>query len=245
MNPLTKWLGYWRPILRGRFCLQAQGDRYDFTSINAGTALTGGRFWQRILGGYELYRRDPVRQTPWQWVGRADGSATEIGNMPIFPPPADRASEFRIDVVGAGGVASSDRAVRQLVTVDHNGTLVPTAPNPVFGLRVEANGADAIRLTWLYDEEGQRGKPAAFEIYSDIGSPGSVDYDLVIASIPYRLRRGWFSTALSGIDVNVRIGWQVRVRGSDGALSGPSDTAFATIHSDQLSSDKPLALRLY
>ncbi len=243
MNPLRKWLRYWQPMLRGRFCLRPQDGRFDFVSINAGTALTGGRFWQRTRGGYELYRRDPVRLGKWRWVGRADASATVVRNMPMFPPPADRTSEFRIGVVGAGGVILTDHAVRSLVTIDGAGGLVATAPNPIVGLQVEAAGADAFRLSWIYDEQGQQGKPVAFDLFNDVGSPGVINDGVLVASVPYRLRRGHFSTTISGFAANLRIGWQVRVRGGDEALSGPSEIAYATIHSDVLPADRPIPLR--
>ena len=230
-------------MLRGRFCLHSSDGRCEFVSINAGTALTGGRFWQRTRGGYELYRRDPVQLGEWRWVGRADASAMVVRNMPMFPPPVDRASEYRIGVVGAGGVVSTDRAVRKLVTIDSDGAMVATAPNPVMGLQVEASGADAFRLSWIYDEHGQQGKPVSFDLYNDVGSPGTINHAVLVASVPYRLRRGHFSTTLSGFAANVRVGWLVRVRGSDGAVSGPSAIAFATIHSDVLPVDRPIALR--
>lgn len=237
-----KWLVYFRPMLRGRFSVNATGTQFDAPDFNRGTTLFGGRFWQRIKGGYFLYQRDPVARTAWQMVGRADGGATTITAMPGFRPRPDLATQYCITVVGAGGVESVEGAARWLVTLDSDGQLVVYAPNPPLDLTVEIAGVDSFQLSWFYDEDGQRGKPIAFDVFNDIGTPGDIDLTKVIATVPYRLRRGHFSTTLSGFATNVRVGWQLRARNADGAHSGPSATEYSTIGSGALAVDEPFAL---
>jgi len=232
MRPLEKWMAWFAPLGHGRFGLTRR-MRGAFSAWHQGLGMTGGRFWIRIRGGHNLYRRsagDP--NAPWQFAGRADGPVATVGTFPWVGHAADTAYLYMITVVGAGGVEDDREAPRTIVSVDSSGEWAATAPNGVTDLTATPRPGGTFELNWRYDETGQSARPDQFAIFSGTGSPAAVNLAAPVATVSYRFRRGRFRWVSNGFSHATIVHWQVRavsVAGDSGPVSNmATSTAMAT-----------------
>jgi hypothetical protein len=238
MSPqLQKWLAFYSPLCRGRF---------DFAPGFAGRArllpsreawhqalaLTGGRFWVRLRGGHDLRR---VVESAADWtpsrsdvlVGRADGAAAAVTTFPWVCHAADTEYRYALSVVGAGGVTDFADAPQARAAFDADGALVGPAPNRVGDLAVRPLSGGRFDLRWTYDETDEETPPARFRVYNDAGSFGSINYDVAVATAPYRFRQGFFTWTSPPYADGARLTWAVRAATAAGAEAPPSPPAFA------------------
>lgn len=232
MKAIDKWLAYYRPMLRGRFAYETSRNIQFANVLNCGTVLFGGRFWQRIGGGYNLYRRIAGTRDDWVFVGRADGGSASANTMPMVTHDPSTAYEYRLTVVGAGGVENIQSAPTKIVTFDNNGALATSAPNPVTDLIARPGTNGTFVLRWRYDETDQAGKPIHFEIYNDAEKPGTIDLITAVGQTPYRFRRGFFSFTSSSFAHGSQVGWQVRAVAANGDRGGLSEAGVAVAISE-------------
>lgn len=224
---LQKWLGYYSPLFQGRFdvFLSAGGPRRE--AWHQGLGLSNGRFWMRIAGGHDLRRTTGPAPT-WAptssdlLVGRSDGRGTSLTTFPWVGHAAGTEYVHGLTAVGAGGVSDVSEAPRARAAFDPAGALVAPAPNLVGDLAVEPVSGGRFALCWTYDETDQETAPSQFRVYNDVGSFGIVDYGVVIAVVPYRFRRGYFSWTSAPFAHGSRVTWAVRAAGSAGAEGPPS-----------------------
>lgn len=254
MTALNKWLTYYRPLFRGRFdfFLLDLLDRDSYLGPEGwhqGLGMTGGRFWSRVHGGHDLRRRvsdvdgpcgggdgdaEPRflsrsnQESAGLLVGRADGRAATVTTFPWVNHQAGRSYTYELFAVGAGGVANLENAPALRLSFDDNGALVGPEPNPVCGLAVDALSGGRFRLRWAYDETNQEAPPSTFEIFNDAGTPGSINDAIVVASVPYRFRQGFFSWLSAGFAHDAHPCWSVRAVTDGGAASRMSATADGT-----------------
>ncbi len=211
-----------------------------------GLALTGGRFWVRLRGGHDL-RRIVGPAADWTasrsdamvgcsgalakragvLVGRADGPAETVTTFPWVCHAADTEYRYALSVVGAGGVMDFADAPQARAAFDADGALVAPAPNRVGDLVVRPLSGGRFELRWTYDETDEETPPAQFRIYSDAGSPGTIDYDIPVGTVPYRFRRGFFAWTSPPFADGTRLTWSLRAASSTGPEGPPSPPAFA------------------
>ncbi|MBN2560668.1 MAG: hypothetical protein JXQ75_07035 [Phycisphaerae bacterium] len=226
VTQLEKWLGYWSPLIRGRFdfFVSADGPRHD--AWHQGLALTGGRFWVRHHGGHDLRR---VLGPAPEWspslscvlVGRSDGRRVTVTTFPWVCHAAEAEYVYGLSVVGAGGVPDVTDAPLSRAAFDEAGALIGPAPNRVGDLAVEPLSGGRLALRWTYDEAEQETAPSAFRVYNDEGSCGTVNYEVVVATVAYRFRRGYFSWTSGAFAHGSRVTWAVRAASAAGA-EGPA-----------------------
>jgi hypothetical protein len=143
--------------------------------------------------------------TTFPWVGHAAG--TEYG--------------YGLTVVGAGGVADTAGAPVVRAVFDQGGALVGPAPNAIGDLAVEPRSGGQFALRWTYDETDEETAPAEFHVYNDVDSFGSVDHGVVVATVTYQLRRGYFGWTSGAFADGSRVTWVVRAAGTSGS-EGPA-----------------------
>jgi hypothetical protein len=73
-----------------------------------------------------------------------------------------------------------------------------------------------LSLRWTYTREGEQVEPQSFRLYHDGGS-GSVDYDTVIATVPYRRGRFHYRFESAPFADGTRVRWAVRAVSATGA----------------------------
>lgn len=227
---LKKWLTYYGPLLGGRFdfFLSAQGPRRE--SWHQGLALTGGRFWVRVEGGHDLRRAvGPVSggspSSSDVLVGRSDGPSAAVTTFPWVGHVAGTEYQYGLSVVGAGGVADTAGASVVRAAFDENGALIGPAPNAVGALAVEPLSGGRFVLRWTYDETDQEAAPTAFHVYNDVGSFGAINYEVVVATVAYHLRRGYFDWTSEAFADGSRVTWAVRAVSTAGTQGPASPTA--------------------
>jgi len=245
MNALTRWLGYYSPLFRGRFDFVFAAATPTREVWHQGLGMTGGRFWVRLRGGHDLRRRDasaelecgqnqgmisPTTQLPQPGilVGRADGRATGVTTFPWVSHPPGRSYLYSLSVVGAGGVMDHRDAPTLRLSFDDSGALVEPAPNPVCDVVVESLSGGRFLLRWSYDETDEEAPPVTFEVFNDIAAPGSINQSIVVATVPYRFRQGFFRWTSAGFSHDARLGWAVRAVSAAGAAGAMSTTAMGT-----------------
>ncbi len=247
MNAIDKWLRYYHPLFHGRFDFALSAKLSHREAWHQGLGMTGGRFWVRLRGGHDLRRRsidaitgkDVVASSTETsgnhpsdvrrlgvLVGRSDGPSAAATTFPWVGHKAGAAYRYGLTVMGAGGVADGTEAPTATVTWDATGTWAGPTPNPVGGMAVAAQAGGAFGLTWTYDEAGQAAAPGQFEIFNDSGSPGSVDFDTVVATVPYGWRQGFFRWTSGAFAHDARVHWAVRAVSSGGAAGVASPVAF-------------------
>jgi hypothetical protein len=247
MTAIDKWLRYYHPLLRGRFGFFLSADQPKREAWHQGLGVTGGRFWVRIHGGHDLRRRaiDPVTgddaagasagavsddpsdvSSFGALVGRSDGPNAAVTTFPWVGHAAGAAYRYALTVMGAGGVSDGADAPTAIAAFDATGAWTGPTPNPVGGLAVAPEAGGTFSLTWTYDEAGQAAPPELFEIYNDTGSPGSVDFDSVVATVPYSWRQGSFQWTSGPFTHDARVYWAVRAASSSGAAGLSSAVAF-------------------
>lgn len=225
MRPLDKWLSWFRPLARGRFGVshEALGDWHAW---HEALGMTGGRFWLRVLGGHNLYRRNAHDVNAARaFAGRADGPAATAVTFPWVGHAANASYVYSLSVVGAGGVEDCADAPRTNVCFDSDGAWAAMAPNRVTDLSATPAAGGAFALNWRYDETGQSGKPDQFAIFCGVGSPAAVDLETTVATVPYRFRRGRFGWTSGAFAHGAIVHWQVRAVSSAGNVGALSNIA--------------------
>ena len=232
ISQLTKWLRYFSPMFRGRFDFHIASTTPRREVWNQGLGLTGGRFWVRLAGGHDLRRTiSPV--SGWKpslsdaLVGRSDGPSVTVTTFPWVDHAPGANYGYGLTVVGAGGVQDVAAAPVVRAIFDDEGALVGPAPNPARDLAVEPVAGGRFLLRWTYDERDEEVAPAAFRLFNDAGSPGAVNYDTVVATAPYRTRRGFFSWTSDAFADGTRMRWAVRAVSAEGAEGLESNVAFS------------------
>jgi hypothetical protein len=245
MTALNKWLTYYRPLFRGRFDFFQSAGGPMREGWHQGLGMTGGRFWSRVHGGHDLRRRDSdaedangggdevdstsgLPKSAGLLVGRADGRAATVATFPWINHQAGQSYTYELFAVGAGGVAAMENAPTLRLSFDDNGALVGPEPNPVCGLAVDALSGGRFRLRWAYDETNEEAPPSTFDIFNDADTPGSINDAIVVASVPYRFRQGFFSWLSAGFAHDAHPCWSVRAVTAGGAASRMSATADGT-----------------
>lgn len=226
MSQIDKWLGWFSPLLGGRFDFFVAADGPRFDAWSSGLCLTRGRFWVRVRGGHDLRRavgRPPARTDPI--VGRADGGVATLSTFAWVAHPAGSQWWYALHVVGAGGVADEADAPRVRVLFDDDGGLIGLAPHAPTLLCVEPLAGGRFRLSWRYDETHQEVAPAEFRLYNDAASPGAVNYSSPVASVPYRFRAGDFAYVSEPFAHGTRVTWAVRARSAAGVEERNTATA--------------------
>lgn len=242
MGALSKWLRYYQPLFRGRFDFFPGGSGPRLEAWHQGLGMTGGRFWVRVAGGHDLRRRDVTgsaacpdseadgtsgsESSPGALVGRADGRSSSVTTFPWVAHEAGRSYAYSLLVVGAGGVAEAGDAPRVRLTFDGAGALVGPAPNGVCDLSVEPISGGRFRLVWTYDEKDQGAAPVEFQLFNDAGSPGVINFGVVVATAPYRFRQGSFAWESGGFSHDERVEWAVQAVSSAGIAGALSAKAF-------------------
>ena len=240
MAALERWLTYYQPLFRGRFDFFRSADKPMREGWHQALALTGGRFWVRVHGGHNLRRRDssaadgcdgqggdsatPRRTRSGVLVGRADGRATVVTTFPWVEHQAGRRYTYELIAVGAGGAAESLDAPVLRLSFDDNGALVGPEPNPVCDLAVDALSDGRFRLRWAYDEANEEASPSTFQIFNGAGTPDTIDDTIVVATVPYQFRQGFFSWLSAGFAHDTHVCWAVRAVSAGGAAGGLSAT---------------------
>ena len=128
-------------------------------------------------------------------------------------------------MVGAAGVSDTAGASVVRAAFDENGELMGPAPNVVGALAVEPLSSGRFALRWTYDETDQEAAPTAFHVYNDVGSFGTVHYEVVVATVVYHLRRGYFDWTSEAFADGSRVTWAVRAAGTAGTEGPASPTA--------------------
>ncbi|MFH1419449.1 MAG: hypothetical protein ABII12_14330 [Planctomycetota bacterium] len=230
-SQLEKWLRYFSPLFRGRFDFLLSSATPCREAWHQGLGLTGGRFWVRVIGGHDLRRTiSPV--SGWKpslsdaLVGRSDGPSASVTTFPWVNHAAGANYGYGLTVVGAGGVADAGDAPVARASFDDEGALVGPAPNAACDLAVESVAGGRFILRWTYDERDEEAAPAAFRLFNDAGSPGEVNHDTVVATAPYRTRRGYFNWTSDAFAGGSRVRWAVRAVSADGAEGPASNVAF-------------------
>jgi len=228
---LTKWLRYFSPLFRGRFDFHIASTTPRREAWNQGLGLTGGRFWVRLAGGHDLRRTiSPV--SGWTpslsdaLVGRSDGPGASVTTFPWIKHAAGANYGYGLTVVGAGGVQDVADAPVVRASFDDEGALVGPAPNAACDLAVEPVAGGRFLLRWTYDERDEEAAPATFRLFNDAGSPGEVDYDTVVATASYRIRRGYFNWTSDAFTDGSRVRWAVRAVSAEGVEGPESNVAF-------------------
>ena len=227
MNQIEKWMRYYRPLFQGRFEFFRSADRPKNGPWHQGLSMTNGRFWVRTRGGHDLRRRDADGQSPCAQdrpacdilVGRSDGPNAALTTFPWVEHIAARSYLYTLRAIGAGGVAEQQQTSNLRLTFDDSGNLLGPSPNTVCALAVESVSNGRFRLRWTYDETDEETSPTAFHVFNDDGSSGTINYDVVVATVPYRVRQGYFHWTSTGFAHDVRVTWSVRAASDQGVLS--------------------------
>ncbi len=228
--PLNKWLAYYSPLFRGRFdfFLSTAAPRRE--TWHQGLAMTGGRFWVRVHGGHNL-RRVVGPMADWKpslsdvLVARGEGRTASLETFPWVGHSANAEYIYALTVVGAGGVEDVSGAPIIVARFDPDGALIGPSPNRINDIRVQAIAGGRFVLRWYYDETGQEVPPGCFNVYSDDGSPGTMDYDVIVATVAYRFRRGHFEWTSAAYSEGDRIAWAVRAESASGVVGPVGATA--------------------
>ncbi len=229
MAQLEKWLSWYAPLFGGRFDFDVAGTEPRFDALNRGLVMTRGRFWVRVFGGHDLRRASGAAPTTGDAiVGRADGKSGSITTFPWIAHAADADYVYAVHPVGAGGVTDADAAVRVRAVFDSAGDLLGPMPNAPQGLHVEPLAGGAFRLSWSYDETGEEAAPSEFLVFNDSGSPGAVNYAVIVAQPAYRTRGGFFEYVSDPFSHDLRVTWGVRAR-SAGGVTEPNTVVVAAI----------------
>jgi hypothetical protein len=197
---LADWLKTCDPIHQG----------WTLGGIAGGLCMTGGLFYPRVSGGYNLYRRiggipDPTSEL----VGAAGSGATTVQTFPwVFHAPGCE-YHYRLVPVGGGGIENWSDVTGTRVVFDAAGDWVGTLPNAPSDLRMETLARGRFSVQWTYLPQGQEAEPAGFHVYTSEGGD-AVDYGSVYASVPYVRGRIHYGHVTDPLPDGQRVGWAVR-----------------------------------
>lgn len=197
---LAKWLAYYDPIHRG----------WTPEGIANGVCATSGFSFPRIRGGYNLRRS--VGQIPdasTLIVGAAGVDMETVRTFGWVTHEADTAYVYRLTAINGGGVENWTDVVTLDTAFDGSGYWVGARPNAPGDLQVAPAAGGTLLLRWTYSREGEQAEPYEFHVYHD-GGTGTVDFDSVVANVPYRRGRFHCSYLSEAFDHGTRIRWAVR-----------------------------------
>lgn len=183
---LTKWLGYYSPLFRGRFDFHRGEDAPRMDSWCNALSLFGGRFWVRIMGGHNL-RRSTTSRIPQLFdpiIGTCDGPRATLTTNWLVGHAASSRYLYRVTSVGGGGVEDDGRNAVREVETDADTKLTGALPNRIADLAIEPQSDGTYVLRWTYCATAQAIAPTTFRIYSDSGT-GTMDYVTPISSVAY------------------------------------------------------------
>ena len=131
-----------------------------------------------VNGAVILLRRkvypDPTT-SPWQYVGWAVGSASQIKNYPGMGHDADQGYIYSaVRMLGNGMVSQAAEPVR--LDFDGAGNLItPLLPNWPVNLIAEPIAGGKFAIVWEYVAYGHGAYPADFQVFEG-ATPGTVNY---------------------------------------------------------------------
>ncbi len=212
-----KWLAHYDSIHRG----------WTVRGIANGVSAMNGWGVPRVAGGYNLYRgsgsADAIDFT--SPVGAAGRDVVGISNFAWRPHAVSTRYYYAVKSIGGGGVESEGSLPARVAEFDGGGGLIGLRPNAPTGLAVRATAGGAFALRWLYGSRLEAAAPSAFRIYHDAGT-GTVDYNTLVASVPYVRGRAHFVYASAGFAHGSRRVWAVRAVTDEGVEDGNVVTAF-------------------
>ncbi|UCG15489.1 MAG: hypothetical protein JSV19_09345 [Phycisphaerales bacterium] len=208
-----KWLDHYDPIHLG----------YTPRGIANGVCATGGWFFPRITGGYNLYRGSPgAGEIDYgRPVGAAGTAATEIRNFPWCLHASNTTYAYVVRSIGGGGVESDSSAPPVSVEIDALGTVIGPRPNAPSQLSVRPAADGAFDLRWTYSTAGEAAPPMMFRIFSDQGT-GAIDFDTVVGSVAYRAGQVHYAFTTPTHAHGTRRLWAVRAVSVDDVDDGNS-----------------------
>lgn len=160
-----------------------EGDSPD--GVKFGMGLTGGDFWPRVLGCYNLYHSaDGWTADGGDLVAVADPGSSSITVSDSILDQAAWQFVLLLRTVNICGCEADDLAGALRLTVDETGMIALPTVNGFLRIDVTLTSVGRARLMWLYNPVGQAGKCDVFDIYSN-GGAGSIDLNEVIASVDY------------------------------------------------------------
>lgn len=189
-----------------------------------GLTLSGGEFWTRIKGGYNLYRSEGETPDPANAiiVGAAAPTAETPTRISLFPGYALKPStvyRFWVHAVSPGGAEEALLARTVRIETDAEGVPIDPVPAAPYQLTARPAAAGYIRLTWLH--RASEVPLWTFNIYHDNGT-GTVDYNTPLDS-------GRRQVALVGpYRHGTAVKFGVRAESADGAEEKNTNTATGT-----------------
>ena len=220
---IEKWFAYWRPLELG---LTPDGHADGLT-------LTLGVFWARCRGGYNLYRWTGDRSCalPDRIVGAACAGAQQITTFPWTCHASSTVYWYLLRAVGGGGVSESTVHQLRRAEFDADGMLVGPRPNAPVGLTLDYVAGGKIRLRWYYDPTDQEVSPGSFEVYSNIGTGGPVNYDLPLASVDFSAGVTTYEWTSPTLFAWLHLWGAVRAKSADGILEDNTVSVGAEVDS--------------
>jgi hypothetical protein len=233
--------------LVSKFANRLSLDRgLSMSGLANGMMLSGGVFWPRIEGGYNLYRgKDDPDNIDWSFpVGASGGASIEIRNFGWLSYDPDSTYWFGLRAVGAGGVENEDGSNVFVVYTDGSGHFKDPVPIAVGNLFAQPAAGGMIRLFWSHFVERGFSSPTHFQIFDNAGS-GPVDYGTPISEV---LGGGGlqFSAAVGPYSHGDRVTFGVRAAIKDGAtvIGLDENTLTATAVADAEGPPAPSVLEL-
>jgi len=208
---LSKWLGWWQPL---------SGGLTPWGFVN-GLLLTGGWFWSRVRGGYNLYRgADDKEQIDWSHpVGAGASDSSEVREFAWTAKPAGGRHWYGLKVVGAGGLESSAEDNLLAVAFDESGRLKGGLGGLIRCAWAVTDSAGYIKLKWLYDGLYECAEPDEFVIYHDGGS-GQIDFSSARGQVPYRRGQVRYEWSDGPFAAGTKVRFYVCARNSAGESNG-------------------------
>jgi hypothetical protein len=208
-NLLNAWLLHYDPIHRG----------WTPNGIANGTCATNGFAFPRIRGGYNLYRR-VVGEEQVTIVGAAGADSDTVRTFPWIEHGADTKFAYELRAIGGGGLENVEEdAPSACVAFDEAGMWTGAIPAGPADLQVEPLAGGRFLLRWTHAELRGTAVPTAFRVYHNGGS-GNVDYETVVAEIPFKRGRTYFSYESDAFADGARVRWSVRAVAAGGADDG-------------------------
>jgi len=215
---LQRWLGWWQPLSGG---LTPWG-------LANGLMLTGGWFWSRIRGGYNLYRGAGSRENiDWtRPIGAAGYDATEIWEFDWVARGQGGRFWYALRAVGGGGIEAEEPNLAAACQLDEAGLLQGALPGDVARAWAEPIEEGRIQLRWRYSSVYQGARPTQFVIYHDNGS-GQIDYANPAGVVEYDLRRRFYTWTSEPYGDGTRVRFYVCAASAAGEGNGASAEAIA------------------